>query len=64
MNGQTAIALASVGLGVLTSLLVLAYHMGRLSVRVESLELWRTEMRAEMGDRFIHIENLIRGVTT
>ena len=62
MNAGTIVSLVSVGLGVLGSLVWLSFQMGRVSVRVESLERWREEFRQDISNRFSHLENLIRGV--
>lgn len=48
MSVEAIIGWVSVGCTGVGAISLLAYHSGRLSVRVEALEQWRAEMHADM----------------
>ena len=50
MSVDVVVAAIAVGCTVVGALAVLAYHSGRLSVRVEQLEQWRIEMRSDTAE--------------
>ena len=65
MNPGALISTAALVVSVFSSLMYLAYQVGRLSVRVEHLEDWRGEMREfedRMDERFEGLRNLIHPV--
>lgn len=65
MPDSSAIATYIVGgVSLAATLLTLAYHVGRLSARVDSLEEWRRETKSTfdtLHGALRHIESLITG---
>jgi len=64
MDPLVIIAIVGLLVTVIGAALGVAYQTGRLSVRVEKLEEWRAEIRAELGEikaGVYRLENLITG---
>lgn len=58
MSVEAQIALAGLLMTLIGLMVAGIYNAGRLSVRVEMLEQWRTEMRADMNVIYTELRNL------
>ena len=59
---ETLLALLGGGATLMAFMLTLAYHLGRLASRVDTLELWRGEIRADIQSILAELRTLNRAV--
>ena len=58
MTTEAWIALVSVALGGATSMMIVAYHLGRNAARVDAIEKWKDEVSGDVKVMRALLENI------